>query len=125
MEPGGEEARSSAESADLLSASRIAYAECRAAIARAGQRMSRSEALYGRQTFERIWAEMAIIELDAALSVVAGDLAERHALRGMDAIHLASALWMRDAAERALVFAAWDDRLRAAARGEGLALLPG
>ncbi|MFN2521226.1 MAG: type II toxin-antitoxin system VapC family toxin [Candidatus Limnocylindria bacterium] len=126
VEPGSDETRASAQSAELVAASRITYAECRAAIARgsAERRITAAEALHARQSFERIWAEVAVIELDGAVSVAAADLADRHGLRGMDAIQLASALWTRDSAERPIAFATWDDRLRRAAREEGLSLLP-
>ena len=51
----------------------------------------------------------------------AGDLAERHALRGYDAVHLASAL---AAAADDAVLVTWDDDLGRAARAEGLAIVP-
>jgi len=48
-----------------------------------------------------------------------GNLAEKHALRGFDALHLASAVEMRAAGAAALFFCSADIRLLAAARLEG------
>ncbi|HEY5427899.1 MAG TPA: type II toxin-antitoxin system VapC family toxin, partial [Solirubrobacteraceae bacterium] len=48
----------------------------------------------------------------------------RHRLRGADAVQLASALAARDADPRLGTMAVFDERLRAAASAEGLALLP-
>jgi len=55
-----------------------------------------------------------MIGLDAALARAAGELAERHALRGYDAVHLASAIAIEDSD---LVMATWDRDLAAAAAG--------
>jgi predicted nucleic acid-binding protein len=52
----------------------------------------------------------------------AGELAERHALRGYDAIQLAAALDFRDAGAD-LEFACFDDRLAKAASRERLPLI--
>jgi predicted nucleic acid-binding protein len=64
------------------------------------------------RSIEALYEELDVIGLDAALARVAGDLAERHALRGYDAVHLASALAIDD---RDLVMATWDRDLAAAA----------
>jgi predicted nucleic acid-binding protein len=56
--------------------------------------------------------ELDVIGLDATLARAAGELAERHALRGYDAVHLASALAIDDPR---LVMATWDRDLAAAA----------
>jgi len=53
-----------------------------------------------------------VIGLDATLARAAGELAERHALRGYDAVHLASAIAIEDPD---LVMATWDRDLAAAA----------
>lgn len=61
---------------------------------------------------EALYEELGVIGLDAALARVAGDLAERHALRGYDAVHLASSLAIEDSD---LVMATWDRDLAVAA----------
>lgn len=54
---------------------------------------------------------MDVIGLDPVLARTAGELAERHALRGYDAVHLASAIAIDDPD---LVMATWDRDLAAA-----------
>jgi uncharacterized protein len=61
-----------------------------------------------------------VVELDEGLGEAAGDLAEHHDLRALDAVHLASAL----AGGRRVIVATWDDRLATAAREAGLTVAP-
>jgi predicted nucleic acid-binding protein len=63
-----------------------------------------------------------MVELTARLEKEAGDLAEKHALGGFDAIHLASALTI---SAIPVVVATWDGRLHQAAQATGLATMPG
>ena len=67
------------------------------------------------------WAAFAVVEGDQQLVEDAASLALEHDLRSLDSLHLAAALVLPG---DELVFATWDARLHAAARGEGLALLP-
>lgn len=62
-----------------------------------------------------------IVGVDEALAVHAGRLAGEYALRGYDAVHLASALAL-GTAETILV--TWDHDLSEAAAGAGLAVAP-
>jgi predicted nucleic acid-binding protein len=66
-------------------------------------------------------AEMAIVGVDEALAQRAGELADERALRGYDAVHLASALAL-GAGETILV--TWDRNLSNAAVGAGVAVAP-
>lgn len=61
-----------------------------------------------------------MVQAHECITVPAGELAYLHGLSGLDAIQLASAV----ALGPALVFAAWDGRLRNAALAEGLAVAP-
>src|SRR6201999_2901363 len=56
------------------------------------------------------------------LARAAGELAERHALRGYDAVHLASALAIED---EGLVVATWDRDLATAALAPHRPVVPG
>jgi uncharacterized protein len=107
-------------SAEGRSTSLIAYTECRAAIA-AAQRvgsLARSDARKARDLLDGIWADIDRLSVDEEIVYRAGELAERQALRGFDAIHLASALvLLPDAA-----IVSWDDQLSRAAQAEGLSL---
>jgi hypothetical protein len=51
-------------------------------------------------------------------------LLTRHALHAADAIHLASALLVRDGLNQPVTFACADAKLVAAARAEGLTAVP-
>jgi predicted nucleic acid-binding protein len=62
-----------------------------------------------------------VIGLDDALARTAGELAERHALRGYDAVHLASATAIDDPA---LVIATWDRDLAWAVIAENQTVVP-
>ena len=90
-----------------------------AAAARAG-RVLNLPALVA--TFRRDWSNHLVISIDNALVDHASDLAERHALRGYDAVQLAAALAASQAAG-ALRFGTFDLALRRAALAEGLSLL--
>ena len=108
---------------DAALSSRLAYPEVRAALAAA----HRSHALDARgyrtglQAWEEYWAATRPVELRREVERHAGELAQRHSLRGADAVHLASALTVP---ANELVVAVWDRRLHAGATGEGLATAP-
>lgn len=102
------------DAADLRMTSRLTYPEARAALATAmrSRRLTRGGHRKVKQELGRRVDEMTIIEATGDIASRAGDLAEAHALRGYDALHLASAL----AAESAdVVMATWDDDLIRAA----------
>lgn len=109
--------------ADALVTSRIADAEVRSVLAAAERigRIDAAPAAQARDKWTELWPSLAIVEVTAALAQHAGDLADRRPLRAGDALHLASALLLREASP---VFAAWDHRLADAARAEGLTVLP-
>ena len=69
------------------------------------------------------WGSFSVVEVSDAVVRRAGALAERHALRGYDAVHLAAAVDLRRAGGD-VEFAAFDARLCRAARREGLAVPP-
>jgi predicted nucleic acid-binding protein len=60
-----------------------------------------------------------VLGVDLELAGEAGRLAEEHGLRGYDAVHLASALALKET-----TMVTWDGDLRAAAAREGLDLAP-
>jgi predicted nucleic acid-binding protein len=67
------------------------------------------------------WPAFGVIEVDQELVEHGAELASSHELRSLDALHLAAALVLP---QNELVVAAWDRRLHAAARAEGIAVLP-
>lgn len=107
-------------SSEIVMTSRVTYVEARASMA-AAVRAGRldAEALgRSRAQLERLWQRFHVIDLTDRSARHAGDLAERHALRGFDAIHLAASL--TPGAD--LVFVTWDRRLAGAARDRGMSI---
>jgi predicted nucleic acid-binding protein len=120
-EPGSPEVRRIAASASLLVTSGVAYPEIRAALARRRRERSLRAADFRRAltAFERDWGRVVAITVSDDLCQEAGGLAERYALRGFDAIHLASfAELLRglQGGEDDVEFSSFDDRLNRAAR---------
>ena len=63
---------------------------------------------------------LTVVEVAPPVTSRARRLLERHPLHAGDAVQLASCLLLRDAAGGPVAFAAFDSRLNAAARAEGL-----
>jgi uncharacterized protein len=74
-----------------------------------------------RAQVDHLWRGLERINLEPIIAHAAGDLAEGHALRAYDAVHLASALSLADD-ELAVVSA--DRRLLDAAAAAGLNVAP-
>ena len=108
---------------DAAVSSRLAYPEVRAALAAAARNCDLDEADLdlAEQAWQGYWLAIRPVELTSAVEQHAGQLARDHALRGADAIHLASALAIGDPQ---LVVAVWDRRLRDAARAARLRVAP-
>lgn len=65
-----------------------------------------------------------VVELSTPVVLEARALLVRRPLRAADAIQLASALLLRRELGEPVAFAAYDDRLKAAAKAEGLNVIP-
>lgn len=111
------------EGGDTLLTSRIADVEVRAVLAAAERigRIDAAPATQARERWDELWPGLAKVEPTRQVADAAGALADRRPLRAADAIHLASALLVREADP---LFAVWDRRLADAARAEGLLVLP-
>jgi predicted nucleic acid-binding protein len=112
------------DAAGLRLTSILTYAECRAAIGAAARahRLRGDTSGQARGKLDVHWGEIGDVGVDAALIRHAGDLAETHALRGYDAVHLASAT--QAGLEGGIVVVTWDMDLARAARDVGLAVAP-
>lgn len=101
----------------------LAYPEARAALASAHRAKRLTARAHDRAVTEldALNAELAVVGVDEALARSAGELAFEHALRGYDAVHLASALAL-GAAQTILV--TWDADLSNAAVAAGIAVAP-
>ena len=92
-----ETVRDAVNAAEAVATSIIAFTEARAAFARLQREARlRAEALESlKQSFDADWCHYAKVSIDDELVRRAGDLAEAFSLRGYDAIHLASAEYLR------------------------------
>jgi predicted nucleic acid-binding protein len=122
-EDGSELAATLWDRCDAPLSSRLAYPEVRAALAAAHQadRLTGTHQRRAEVTWEQLWAAVRAVELTHDVTLHAGALAAEHALRGADAVHLASLLAV---GVDHVVFAVWDRRLRAGAQVVGATLAP-
>ena len=99
---------------------RITYPEARSALARRHREGALTETAYRRiiTQLDEDWEALFIIDFDERL---AGELTERHAIRGFDAVHLAAALSLvSDSPDIDVRFSTFDARLQIAATAESL-----
>lgn len=94
VEPGTATVATAWQGANLLVTGRLMYAEARAGLASAGRRrrVTARDLPQARRELERLWRDLDVWEAVQPIVRQAGDLAERHALRGYDAVHLATAV---------------------------------
>jgi predicted nucleic acid-binding protein len=117
-EPGSQVVAARVEEAEAVATVRVTYAEARAALVRHRREGGLTGAAL-RQAVRQLdgeWGTYNVVEVSEPVVRRAGTLAERHGLRGYDAVQLAAALDVRDAGAD-LEFACFDTNLvRAAAR---------
>ncbi len=120
-EKDSEAVRACVEASEAVATSVLAYAEARAAFARKLREQGITRDAHGavKRALDADWPSFFVLNVTAGTARAAGDLAEKHGLRGFDALHLASAVELRTAGVADLRFSSADDRLRAAARAEG------
>ena len=122
-EEGFQQTRELVAQVQILTTSIITYVEMRSALAhkyRTGEVDDETYQAIG-EDFERDWSLYASIPVDHQLVGLAGLMAERHALRALDSIHLASALGLAHQTSEPLVFLSADANLLTAASRIGLA----
>ena len=103
----------------------IAYAEVFSSLTRKLREKNLSKTLYGLacRQFDRDWPAYIRVELHQEILVLARGLIQRYPLRGFDALHLASAVSLRNALGERISFVAADGRLLKATESENLDLL--
>lgn len=103
----------------------IVLPEVAAAIAAAGRmhRIDEHGVVRARTAWRRLSASIGLRIVDETLSVAAGNIAERGATRGMDAIYLAVTSEL-DGRDLDVALLSFDHRQRDAARSEGMNLMP-
>lgn len=123
-EEGSDAVRASVADAPAIATSRVTYVEIHSALARmvVGGRLTRRVQQRQLDAFHALWRDAVIVPVDEPVVERAAQLAQRHALRGFDALQLASAVELLPAGDAR--FASWDERLNVAAARERLALIP-
>jgi predicted nucleic acid-binding protein len=109
-----------------IATSSIAYAETMASFHRKKREANiRHEVFHTLvDSFQRDWESLFCVQVNDDLNDMIDKVLSHHPLRGLDAIHLASALTLQEAAPEQLVFACFDKTLVQAAIAEGLRPLP-
>ncbi len=120
-ESGSADVRRLWSSTEATATSLVAYPEMIGALASAYRSGRLSHTHHDRAVVQagRLWADIEVVAADEPLALFAGALADRHGLRALDAIHLASVL-----TSEADVLVSWDDPLREAALAEGVDVFP-
>jgi predicted nucleic acid-binding protein len=108
--------------ADMVATCRVALPEMISALTRRFNSRDLDQDCYRRlqEAIRADWQHLVALDFDEHL---AADLAERHALRGFDAVHLSAALRLATRDQLTLAFSSFDDRLNQAARAEGLTVM--
>ncbi len=116
-EPGSDRAEVIWRSADVLASVNLIVVEARAALAAACRqgRITAAKHLQAKAALLTLVGDLYAVEVTDALLHHAADLAEREALRGYDAVHLAAALLVK-----ASVITSADSTLCDAAARQGL-----
>ena len=120
-EEGSDDVSALLEKSRTAASSIIAYAEARAAFARRFREGALTKKAYKGLllSFERDWINYLQVKFSQDVIRLAGDLAEKHALRGFDAIHLSSAIVLLKS-DLPVVFSCYDNRLQKASLSEKL-----
>lgn len=106
--------------ADVMFATRLLHVEVSAALARAErvERIGSDAAAAARRQLDILWSDLSIVELDDRLMREGSEVAQKHSLRGYDAVHCAAASLV---AGPQLIAASGDAALLSAWRSLGLA----
>ena len=127
FEKGTKDVQSDVKRARMVATSSAAYPEARAAFARREREggISADDLRCIVQDLDGDWGSFVVVELTSRVALLAGELAERYALRGFDAVHLASALEFGQLTGLMPGFSCYDVKLTEAAITEGLSVFQG
>ena len=119
-EVGSDAVRSLVSRSEVCVTSAISYAEIRSAMARRFREGAVNAAWLEQAKAALLddWQGLFVVPVILPIARRSGDLAESYALRGMDSIHLATALWLQSQ-QNDITLTAWDTRLVAAAVAAG------
>ena len=121
-EAGSEQVDAVIAQAEITGTSLIAYPETLSAFSRKYREHLFDRKVYHqmRRAFEKDWRRVHVIGFTREISRSAGRLIHRHGLRGFDAIHLATALYLKAQLSIPVTFLCFDERLSKAAKTEGM-----
>jgi uncharacterized protein len=124
-EQGSERVRKTLSGENLLAASKLAYPEVLSAFMRKFRTGELAEGPLKKVAgwFIADWDRLIIVDLNDGLLPIIKTLVHKHPLKGADAVHLASALWLAKSLKENLVFMASDQTLLKAALSEELLIL--
>ena len=111
--------------ANMISVSRISWAETMATLARRVREVPEDAETIDavRDRFRTNWSNFAIVEVTQPLVELAGEFADTFALRGYDSVQLAAARMVQQGANAPFCFACFDSRLQKAAHVLGMQTL--
>ncbi|HET7300483.1 MAG TPA: type II toxin-antitoxin system VapC family toxin [Oleiagrimonas sp.] len=123
VEDGRSLVTAATEASGKILISTFAYAEVRAALAQKWTQgdLGHDDYQGAIADFDADWPFLLYLDVTASVARHAGNLAQQHALRGFDAVHLATALSFVQLFEEVHCLA-FDNRLNATAQAESLAI---
>lgn len=106
----------------MVSTSKLTYPEIVSGLCRKRREKGIDEKDFhsGLNRFESDWGLLIIVEFQDELLPIIKRLSLKHALKGADTIHLASAIWLKDSVNEELSFVTSDIKLFKAAKKEGI-----
>ncbi len=121
-EEGSSEIYELVQSSKIAATSLVAYAEARAAFARRYREKAFKSGEYRRLIlrFNEDWNNYLSLRVTDELVRLAGDLAEKHGLKGFDAIHLAASIILNKKVSSQVIFSCFDQKLQKTSALEGL-----
>jgi len=114
------------KSASHIVTSFVAYAETLASMYRKKREAGLADTLIRNiaDTFRKDWESFIRVEVNNELNGYIDRVVEGYPLRGLDAIHLASAMVIHEKLPENFVFACFDEELVRAAKSEGFETFP-
>lgn len=126
QEESSDATREMLSGAQVIGTGLLTRAELGAALARGAQRgyLAVEDALEARRRLERVWGSWVHIMMDETVVLRAEAMAWEYALRGYDAVHLASAWVWSEEMGYPVVLATFDRELWQATQAVGLTAWP-
>jgi predicted nucleic acid-binding protein len=124
-EVGSDRVRELSNQTPLLATSKLAWPEILSGLGRKRRENGLTEKDYNKavETFAADWESFLIVEFQDELLPLMRQLAQKHALKGADLVHLSSVLWLQKAAQERMTLVASDKQLLKTAKVEKLDVL--